>query len=217
MKKNYINLQSMLLFIFTLIAFISLDKTIYIAPRLNISACLLIYPFTFLIVAKLYDNYDIKTSKQAIYSSFILLLIFYLLITAVNSINGITSSELITNSLRTIFTPETITINNLLIYYPNIINLLTYALIFFISHYIFIVAYEAIEPYTNYFISFILAILLSFILDQILFIPLINLPSMISEFINYQLLIENITASFIAVLFSSIIMLLLFVVTKKRN
>jgi uncharacterized PurR-regulated membrane protein YhhQ (DUF165 family) len=202
---------------FLLISFIFLDKNIYIGPKLLISAGLLIYPFTFLILTFIYNKYTIKEAKYSIYISFMLLLVFYLIASIFNSIEAVVSSETVSESLRIIFTPNHFIIKNIIIYYPNLINLLTFSVIFFITHYIFVVVYEAIESTTNYLIGFILSILIGFILDQLLFTPLVSLPHLIDHSLSYNALIETMTANFIIVIFSSLVMLIIYSINQKKK
>ena len=217
MKKNYFNFYSTLLFMLALLSFIVLNKEIYLAPNLSFSASLLIYPFTFLILSKMYNEQSVIKIKKSIYIAFILLLLFYLFISIINSLDSIIDTELISENLKEIFTPNYLTLSKINIYYPELINLLTYSLVFFLSHYIFMVAFEVFDGYTNSFTAYFLAFLLSFVIDQILFIPLTSIKYLVDNTLTYQLFIENLTASFIIVLISSVITLIIFLLTKKRN
>ena len=215
MKKENVYFPT-ILFILLLISIIFSQKYVYIAPNLSINAGILIYPFTFLTLAVMYKNFNIKYVKQNIFASFILLFIFYLLVSIINSIDSITSTELISDNLRNIFTPNHFTIFKKFVYYPDITLLLTFSVIYFITHYIFITIYEATISVTNHLIAFILAILIGFILDQLLFVPLSNIPRLIDGTLKYQELIKLMTANFIIVIFSSIIMLFIYSITCKK-
>lgn len=215
MKKQGIY-YPIVLFMLLLLTILFTEKNIYLAPNLNVNAGLIIYPFTFLLVVLMYKKYNMKYVRKTLYSSFILLFCFYLLMTILNTIDGITSSQIITNSLRNIFTPNSLTINNKFIYYPNIAVLLTFTVVYFISHFIFITVYEAIEGTTNHLIAFILSIMIGFTLDQILFTPLSNIPRIIDNTLSYKSLIEIMTANFIVVIFSSVLMLFIYAIAHKK-
>ena len=183
--KNIKNYYSIILFSILLLSLIFIEKYIYIAPNLNINSSLLFY-------------------------SFIFILLFYIIVSILNTINSITTSKIITDSLREIFTPNNFTVGSKFIYYPKLEIVLTFSIIYFISHYIFITIYEATIDFTYNIIAFILSLLIGFILDQLLFIPLSNIPNLIKEIIIYEDLIKLMTANFIIVIFTSIIMLFIY-------
>jgi len=217
MKKSYVNNYGIVTFMLLLISFIFINKFIYIAPNLNINIGLLIYPFTFLFLVLMYNKYGMKNAKEVIYLNFIILLIFYVIVSLLNTIDAITSSEIISENLRNIFTPNYFNISNFYIYYPDMAKLLTFSLVYFLTHYIFIITYEAIEGYSNYFLGFTLAMFIGFIIDQMLYIPLTNIKNLMEHSINYQELIRMMTASFITVIFTSVLMLIIYVLIKKRK
>ena len=217
MKKEHINFNFVISFMLLLISYIFSIKFIYIAPNLNISLGLLIYPFTFLILALMYNNKNITEVKESIYFNFLLIIIFYIIISILNSLDSITSTELISSNLRNIFTPNYLIIKNFILYYPDLINLLTFIVVYFLTHYIFITVFEVIKVNINSPVAFILAILISFILDQMIYVPLTNLHSLINLEITYQNLIEYMTANFIAVIFTSILMLSFYLIKKRKN
>ena len=217
MKKNYINNYGILLFMVLLISFIFINKYIYIAPNLNVNIGLFLYPFTYLLTYIIYNKTNITNTKQTIYFNFKLIIIFYLIISILNTIEGTLSSSLVTDSLRVVFTPNFIYTNNIYIYYPDIVNLLTYIVIYFITHYIFIVTYEAIKDSTNYLLGFTLAIFISFILNQMLYTPLVNIRNLINNTLKYNTLIEMMTANFIVVIFTSIIIIIIYLIYYKKH
>ena len=208
--KKIINYYPIILFMITLLSLIFMEKYLHIAPNLNINSSLIIYPFSFLILTTIYHHKGIKYTKQTIFFTFLFLLLFYFMMTILNSIEGITSSKNITDSLRTIFTPNSFTIDSKFIYYPKLEIVLTFSLVYFISHYIFITIYEATLDVTYNIIAFILSLLIGFILDELLFIPLSNLSNLINKTMIYEDLIKLMTANFIMVIFSSIIIFFIY-------
>ncbi len=215
MKKDGI-CYPIVLFILLLLTMMFANKYVYLAPNLNVSESMLIYPFTFLIVALMYKKYNMRYVRKTLFIGFILIIIFYLLMSIFNTIDGITSSNEIANSLREIFTPFSFTISDKFIYYPDIALLLTFTVIYFISHFIFITIYEAIEGITNHLIGFILSIMIGFTLDRILFVPLSNIPYIIDGTLSYESLIELMTANFITLIFSSLIILGIYAIAYKK-
>lgn len=216
MSKKSLTYILMLAIAFIISLIIS-EKLVYIAPHLIISASLIVYSLTFLLTAKLNEEIEIKDTKTILKKIVISTIIFYLLMMIISTIHGITDTKEITNALREIFTPNKLTIYKLNIYYPNLINLISSLFIFYLSHNIFSITNEITKDYTSKTISFIISILISFIIDQMIYISLIDFLPLYKSTITLTNYIENLTASFIIVILSSIIMTIIYLITQKRS
>lgn len=210
---TYIILLAFSLLLSTIVS----GKLLYIAPHLTISASLLAYAFTFLFTAKLNEETNIDNTKNILKKVVIGTLIFYLFMIVINSISGMTSTKEITESLRNIFTPNKLTIKSISIYYPNLINLISSILIFYLTHNIFSITFEITKDYTSKTISFIMSILISFIIDQMIYISVISFIPLYNESITLTNYIENLTASFIMIIFTSVIMTIIYSIIQKRS
>ncbi len=200
-----------------LLSIIVSDKLLYIAPHLTISASLLAYAFTFLFTAKLNEETNINNTKNILKKIVIGILIFYLFMIVINSISGMTSTKEVTESLRNIFTPNKLAIKSINIYYPNLINLISSILIFYLTHNIFSITFEITKDYTSKTISFIISILISFIIDQMIYISVTSFIPLYKESIKLTNYIENLTASFIMIIFTSVIMTVIYSIIQKRS
>lgn len=200
-----------------LLSIIISGKLLYIAPHLTISASLLAYAFTFLFTARLNEETNIDNTKNILKKVVIGTLIFYLFMIVINSISGMTSTKEITESLRNIFTPNKLAIKSISIYYPNLINLISSILIFYLTHNIFSITFEITKDYTSKTISFIISILISFIIDQMIYISVISFMPLYNESITLTNYIENLTASFIMIIFTSVIMTIIYSIIQKRS
>ena len=200
-----------------LLSIIISGKLLYIAPHLTISASLLAYAFTFLFTAKLNEETNINNTKNILKKIVICILIFYLFMIVVNSISGMTSTKEVTESLRNIFTPNKLAIKSINIYYPNLISLISAVLIFYLTHNIFSITFEITKDYTSKTISFIMSILISFIIDQMIYISVISFIPLYNESITLTNYIENLTASFIMIIFTSVIMTIIYSIIQKRS
>lgn len=200
-----------------LLSIIVSDKLLYIAPHLTISASLLAYAFTFLFTAKLNEETNINNTKNILKKIVIGILIFYLFMIIINSISGMTSTKEVTESLRNIFTPNKLAIKSINIYYPNLINLISSILIFYLTHNIFSITFEITKDYTSKTISFIISILISFIIDQMIYISVTSFIPLYKESIKLTNYIENLTASFIMIIFTSVIMTVIYSIIQKRS
>lgn len=200
-----------------LLSIIVSGKLLYIAPHLTISASLLAYAFTFLFTARLNEETNINNTKYIFKKIVIDILIFYLFMIVINSLSGMTSTKEVTESLRNIFTPNKLAIKCISIYYPNLINLISSILIFYLTHNIFSITFEITKDYTSKTISFIMSILISFIIDQMIYISVISFMPLYNESITLTNYIENLTASFIMIIFTSVIMTIIYSIIQKRS
>lgn len=201
-----------------LLSIITSGKLLYIAPHLTISASLLAYAFTFLFTARLNEETNIDNTKNILKKVVIGILIFYLFMIVINSISGMTSTKEVTESLRNIFTPNKLAIKSIIsIYYPNLINLISAVLIFYLTHNIFSITFEITKDYTSKTISFIISILISFIIDQMIYISVTCFLPLYNESITLTNYIENLTASFIIIIFTSVIMTVIYSIIQKRS
>ena len=216
MNKKGLTYVLLLGFTFLLSIIIS-GKSLYIAPHLTISASLLAYAFTFLFTARLNEETNIDNTKNILKKVVIGILIFYLFMIVINSISGMTSTKEVTESLRNIFTPNKLAIKNISIYYPNLISLISAVLIFYLTHNIFSITFEITKDYTSKTISFIISILISFIIDQMIYISVISFIPLYNESITLTNYIENLTASFIIIIFTSVIMAVIYSIIQKRS
>ena len=210
---TYIILLAFSLLLSTIVS----GKLLYIAPHLTISASLLAYAFTFLFTARLNEETNIDNTKNILKQVVIGTLIFYLFMIVINTISGMTSTKEITESLRNIFTPNKLAIKNISIYYPNLISLISAVLIFYLTHNIFSITFEITKDYTSKTISFIISILVSFIIDQMIYISVISFIPLYNESITLTNYIENLTASFIMIIFTSVIMTIIYSIIQKRS
>lgn len=210
---TYIILLAFSLLLSTIVS----GKLLYIAPHLTISASLLAYAFTFLFTARLNEETNIDNTKNILKKVVIGTLIFYLFMIVINSISGMTSTKEITESLRNIFTPNKLAIKSISIYYPNLINLISSILIFYLTHNIFSITFEITKDYTSKTISFIISIFISFIIDQMIYISVISFIPLYNESITLTNYIENLTASFIMIIFTSVIMTIIYSIIQKRS
>lgn len=216
MNKKGLTYVLLLGFTFLLSIIIS-GKSLYIAPHLTISASLLAYAFTFLFTARLNEETNIDNTKNILKKVVIGILIFYLFMIVINSISGMTSTKEVTESLRNIFTPNKLAIKNISIYYPNLISLISAVLIFYLTHNIFSITFEITKDYTSKTISFIISILISFIIDQMIYISVTCFLPLYNESITLTNYIENLTASFIIIIFTSVIMTVIYSIIQKRS
>ncbi len=216
MKKK-INNTSSILIIFLILCYTFQGKIINIAPSLNISISLLLYPLTFILTLIIYQKHGILESKKSIILSVLLLFTYILISSLLCNISSISSENAVSESLRNVFTPQNTTLYNLHIYYPNILNTFLFIIVYTLSHYIFIVLYDGIKDNSNKYIGLILSLLIASILDQIMYLPITCIPTLVDKTITITELIKMLTANFIVIIFASVIILFISPIILKEN
>ena len=208
MKKGPSNL-SVILIILLIISIIFKDKYIYLAPSLSVSISSFIYAFTFLIPILIMNWTKFKDAKNIIRISTKAILLFIVITTILCTITGNLDSIDVDNSLRNIFTPNNLVISNFNIYYPDL-NFLGIILIYFFSHNILISIYETLINYTNIYLSYSIAVFISFIIDTMFMIPVIHIKDIYYTNMNMLEIVKYLTGGFMVVIFTSLIMTVIF-------
>lgn len=212
MKKNDLN-YGLVLFILLLISFMFNNINFSFIKGTNLSLGVLIFSFTYLFSFIMVEKLKLKDCKRIIFHTSIYLLIFYLIISILCSLNISPLSE----ELRLIFTPNNFNIKNILIYYFDVKKLLLFLLVFYFSHYIFFVTYDVTKAGSNYFIAFIISILISFILNQMIFNTSYYFNKIIFENYFYKDFLKLLTSNFMVTLFQSFILSLFIPLINKIN
>lgn len=211
-KRNYN--YSLILFILVLLSYLFNTINIKLYNNATISIGVVLYSLTFLVSSIMIERNKIKECKKYVLSSIKYIILFLVLVTIMCQFDS--SNELI-NSIKNVFTPNTYTINNCNLYYPDIYKLVVYLIVYYFSHYIFFVTYEVSYENVGYLISFLLSILIGFILDQMLFTTIYNIPYLFTEKIFVYDFLNILTSNFIITLLSSIILLLFVPIFNKSS
>ncbi len=211
--KTKFNFYSIILYMLLIITCLFNGITIKIGQNLNINIGLIIYSFTFLFTALLFEKHKMKETKKSLLTAAILTFIFYIICSIICSLPMIDNEKI--ESLKNIISPNAIKISSLKIYYPNI-SLAALLIIFLLTHYIFVIIYDLIESNSNYLVGFILAIIISFILDQTFYTSLTNIYHIVINNINTIDVIKQLTANYFVVICSSVICLFIYPILKRK-
>jgi len=204
---------TLLLFIFIIFK----DKFVYFAPHLQVSIALFIYPLTFLIPILIFNKYKAKEAKKAIFYSALAIFAFYLVAIIFCSVGSHLDSANISNSLRVIFTPNQLEINNIIIYYPNLF-VFGFLIIYILTRLIMISIYDTLKYYSNNYIGFAMALFIAFIIDTMFVVPLYHFSAFFKSSYDMMEVIKFLTANFIVVIFTSAILSLIYpLIYKKKN
>lgn len=211
--KNTNTFITYLLITFIMICGIFRYKTIFIESNnvLEVSLSNLLYPFTFLFIILICRKTNFKEAHKVIIKTALIFLIFNLIISIFNSIPGNYYSRDIDLALKQAFTPNYFLINNQPIYYPNIMNLISFTLLYYFSHTLILILYEAMEPYTKKFIAFSLAMFIPYGLDTLCFVTIND----VFKTTEFNKMITNLTSNFVIVIIFTIITTIIFTIKSK--
>lgn len=211
--KNSNTFITYLLITFIMICGIFRYKTIFIESNnvLEVSLSNLLYPFTFLFIILICKKTNFKEAHKVIIKTALIFLIFNLIISIFNSIPGNYYSRDIDLALKQAFTPNYFLINNQPIYYPNIMNLISFTLLYYFSHTLILILYEAMEPYTKKFIAFSLAMFIPYGLDTLCFVTIND----VFKTTEFNKMITNLTSNFVIVIIFTIITTIIFTIKSK--
>ncbi|MFA7120435.1 MAG: hypothetical protein WC277_03065 [Bacilli bacterium] len=214
-KESY--LKDGLLIIVLLITLIFKNKSILIAPVLEVSISIFLYSFTFLILGYILTKYNYQEAKKAIKISIIFILLFLLIVSILNNIPGNAESE-INQALLNIFTPYNISILGQNIYIFDL-SILLILLIYYITHNIFISIDDTLNTITNKYLSFGISIFIAFIIDTMFMVPTLYIKDIYYTNLVAFDIIKYLTANFMVLIIMSLLSLLIYtlIFQKKKN
>lgn len=204
MKGKNFN-YTLLLFILILISYLFNLINVNIYNNSSLSIGVIFYSLTYLVTFKMIKKNKISDNKKILFSSVLYFLLFFVLTTILCQFNS--ENDLLV-SLRNVFAPTSYAINNFTFYYPDVYKIIIYLLVYFFSHYIFMITYDVSEINTGYIVGFLVSMLIGFILDQMLYTTIYYLPDIIMSNLTVIDFLKILTSNFMVTLISSIILLI---------
>lgn len=204
-----------LLLTFIIICSIFRYKTIYLDSNniLEASISNFLYPFTYLFIVLIYKHNNFTEAHKTIIKTSMIFLIFILLISVLNTIPGNYYATKTDLALKEALTPYSFMVNNKLFYYPNIINIISFTALYYISHTLVIILYEAMLPYTKNIIAYNLAMFIPFTLDTMCFVTINDIYLKV----EFNKLITDLTSNFIIVIIFTLIISIIFDIIIKKS
>ena len=204
MKGKNFN-YTLLLFILILISYLFNLINVNVYNNSSLSIGVIFYSLTYLVTFKMMKKNKISDNKKILFSSVLYFLLFFVLTTILCQFN---SENNLLVSLRNVFAPTSYAINNFTFYYPDVYKIIIYLLVYYFSHYIFMVTYDVSEINTGYLIGFLVSMLIGFILDQMIYTTIYYLPDIILSNLTVIDFLKTLTSNFIVTLLSSVILLI---------
>lgn len=190
-------------------------KSIFIEPNhvLEVSISSIVYPFTFLLILLLNNKTNFKETHKSILKITGIFLIFMLIATILNIIPTSSSTREIDTALKNVLTPNYMLIKGHIIYYPDLLNVITFSLLFYFSHTIILILYEAMIPYTKKFIAYALSMFIPFTLDTLCYIAIND----VFKEIEFNKIIVDLTSNFVIVIVFTIILTIFYSLKKIKE
>ncbi len=209
-KKTF--LADGLLLILLIVSYIFTIKIYEPAPNIMISGAMLIYPFTFLIIAYISKYYGFKESRNTVFKSALLFTIFIGIIMIGVLVPGNRVTEGHNLTIQYLFTNDFLTIGNFRIYYPMLGQFFGTVIAFIVSHLLYATIYNAINNLTVDYLAMGLSVFIGFIIDRIIFMPLYLAQNLIDGVNTFEFFLKCLTSEFIGAIVSSLIIIVLYVI-----
>ena len=202
-----------LLGIILVITYIFTLKNYEPASKLVITGGIVVYPLTFIILACIQKYYGFKEARKSIYISSLLYVAFILLIMigVIPHANNLTGSQnaviqyLFVNNSKVL--SESITL-----FYPTLGQFFAVLIAFVVSHLLFATIYNAIKNYTIDYLAVGLGVFISYIIDRLLFMPILLAKGLKNGYNTFDYLIQSITSEFISAIMASVVIIIVYVI-----
>lgn len=216
-EKASINKSSptFLIGLLTIILIVSYVFTIKIyepVRNIMITGGILVYPFTFLIIAYISKYYGFKESRKSIFISALLFTIFIalMMICIMPKSNNATSGY--SAVIQYLYANDYFMLGETRIYYPPLGQFFGVLISFIASHLVYATIYNAIHKLTVDYLAMGLSIFIGFIIDKIIFMPLLFLKNLLDEVNTFDFFMKCITSEFIGAILSSLVIIIIYVI-----
>lgn len=201
-----------LLAIILIITYIFTLKSYEPAKNIIITGGIVVYPISFLVTALLGKYYGFKETRKAIYISSLLYVsfMFLVILSIMPSANELTEGY---NAIvQYLFANNFKELSNVTIFYPMLGQFLGVLIAYFASHLLFATIYSVTKNYTVDYFAMGLGLFISYIIDRILFIPLLLSHGLIKGTNTFNFLIQMLTSEFIAAVFMTLALIIIYII-----
>lgn len=185
-------------------------KTIEPANHILITGGIVVYPFTFLITAYICRYYGLKQSCKSIFISSLLYTLFLVIMSVSILPKATSATSSYNNFLQYIFASSSFTLGDMTIFYPNLGQFFSILISFLASHLLFAGIYNAIKNFTMDYLSVGLALFISYIIDRLLFIPILYAKGLSVGFNTFDYVIQCLTSEFIFSILCCVLIVILY-------
>lgn len=183
------------------------------ATNLILTGGILVYPISFLANIFMTKNYGLKAARKSIFTAAAIFVIFILLIMfcAVFEANKTTAAH--DAMLQYVFVNDVFYIGKIAVYYPTLGQFFGVLISFLASHILYSTIYSALAKVkTNEYLSMGLSLFIAYIVDRIIFIPLLYSEGLIKGSNTFDYLVKCLISEFMAAMFASVLVIIAFTI-----
>lgn len=201
-----------LLTILMIVSYIFILKTYEPVKNILVSGSILVYPFTFLVLAYISKYYGFKEARKSIYisSGLFVIFIFAIMVCLLPNANSVTASH--NTVVQYLFAGEFIKIGGLTIFYPLLGQFFGFLVAYIISHLLYSTIYNAINASTADALSMGLSIFIATIIDRLVFMPLLNIKDLLKGSTTFDFFVTGLTSEFIFSIVAAVIMIIIYAI-----
>lgn len=183
------------------------------AARLVVTGGIMVYPLTFLILGYIQKFYGFKEARKSIYTSSALYVVFLLLVMFALFPHSNTVTMGHNTVIQYLFANNSLALNsNFSIFYPTLGQFFAVLISFVVSHLLFATIYNAVKNYTIDYLAMGLGVFIAYIIDRILFTPILLAKGLSNGSNTFNFLIQSITSEFIAAIVMSILIVIVYAI-----
>lgn len=212
LKKSPVFLTGLLSLILITVYIFTL-KNYQPATNIIISGGIIVYPFTFLIIALISKYYGFKEARKSIFISSGLYLIFMLLVMIAVFPHADAQTSGYNAIIQYVFTNNAIDLGKgYSIFYPTMGQFLGVVVAFVISHLIYATIYNAIHNSTIEYLAVGLSLFIAYVLDRMVFMPMVYAKGLVKGHNTFEFLIQCLTSEFIAAILMIVLIVIVYVI-----
>ena len=180
------------------------------ANTLVMTAGILNYPFTFLIIAIICKRYSFKAARKSIFISGLLYSLFILIMMLSVIPTGNDISMQYNAIVQYLFANNQGHILGIRIFYPTLGQFFGVLVSFIVSHLLYATVYNAVRNYTVDYLSVGLSLFIGYIIDRILFVFLLFAKGLYKGDNTFDFVIKVLTTEFMAAIVACLVIILLY-------
>lgn len=201
-----------LLSIILIVNYIFILKNYEPVENLLIQGGILVYPFTFLVLAYISKYYGFKEAKKSVFISAALFVIFIVLMMICVMPEGNNQTSGYNAVIQYLYTNEFTMLGNTKFCYPILGQFFGLLIAYIISHLLYATIYNAIHNYTVDYLAVGLSGFIAYVIDRIVFMPILFLENLFDGTNTFDYFIKCLTSEFIGAIFASVLIIILYVI-----
>ena len=180
------------------------------ARNIVLTGGIIIYPLSFLILTLISKYYGFKEARKSVFiSSLIYISFIVIMMIGIFPLSNIETSSY-SSIVQFIFAYKSFIVGDFIIYYPIIGQFFSVLISYVVSHLLFATIYNAVSRFTIDYLAVGLSLFIAYILDRLLFMPILFVDGLISESKSFDYLIQCLTSEFIAAIMITILIIIVY-------